>query len=76
MFILAHCDTSVRCEDEGYLNKDCICVCRDGTGNCQRGGPTTSDIHYNQQTGDWINNKGINDHLYQETSPNLHPHIS
>nr|XP_022286290.1 zinc metalloproteinase nas-13-like [Crassostrea virginica] len=32
-----HCDDSVVCDEGGFLDQNCECICPDGTSDCQRG---------------------------------------
>lgn len=36
-FVDDHCDDSVVCDEGGFLDQNCECICPDGTSDCQRG---------------------------------------
>ena len=36
-FLDRHCDKSIRCSNQGYVDQNCRCVCPDGSSDCEEG---------------------------------------
>ena len=35
LFSLDGCDSNIRCSGDGYVDKNCMCVCPEGGNSCQ-----------------------------------------
>ena len=36
-FLDRHCNKSIRCSNQGYVDQNCRCVCPDGSSDCEEG---------------------------------------